>query len=90
MKILDTYDLGNGNIAQLIESDVELSCGLDIEPRYGIDVMNGIKMMSFIPFQDNPLDAIFILMDLGLVKADMEDGGYVFTNVTYKYLGCTI
>jgi hypothetical protein len=74
MIILDTYDLGNGNIAQLIESDAELSCGLDVEPRYAIDIMNGIKMMSLIPFQSNPLDAIFILMDLGLIHADYTLG----------------
>lgn len=70
MILLDTYDLGNGNIAQLIESDSELSCGVSVEPKYAIDIMNGVMMMSAIPFQANPLDAIFILMDLGLVEPD--------------------
>ncbi len=72
MIMLDTYDLGNGNVAQLIESDLELSCGVSVEPKYAIDIMNGVRTMSAIPFQPNPFDAIFILMDLGLVKADID------------------
>lgn len=72
MTILDTYDLGNGYEAQLIESDAESSCGEPIEPKYAIDIMNGVRMVSAIPFQNNPFDAIFILIDLGLVKVDYD------------------
>lgn len=66
MTILDTYDLGNGYRAEL-----RTCVNYSLKTEYYLNIVKGETTVYLgMTYEKNPFDAIFILMDLGLVKAE--------------------
>lgn len=68
---IDTYELANGYRAEL----VEVSDFRDKNYEYSIHIKKKKEtLVVFMEYYANPFDAIFILMDLGLIHADYTLG----------------
>lgn len=62
--IIDTYDLGNGYRATLLFGSLGI---------YFVDILKDGKIVyECQKYSTNPFDAIFILMDLGLMGVDVD------------------